>query len=483
MVSAPAAENPKASEPAAQPEDPRFSQLERIHPDAKLWGERDVERLQQKVQRLMDEGDFDYARGLAVDGLSRSFRDYMQTRGMGRVHHHATLALALRAAEYAHDSDEFARSSFEAIATDWEQDQARYAENDEGMAEAYYEGVGRLGRLVIADPHIHARILTHRAVYRIDRGEVALARGDVRRAQELLAAGPGATDLDLARARWVHGATVDGKQDSAAGLDEVRAGLAALEKLVPAHHPELRRPLRHLSTRYMTLRSWPRAVTTMKRLHDLQVNTGWRSRETIGWLELTLGGALGKAGSPREAKKMIRAGLGRFRPRVGEDSAALAEDDPGDSEEAKRRKNRRQLDLAVALETAASAYLGVPDIRRAKATIEEASAILEKLGDEAPHEARADTLMTLGRVRRAQKRPKDALALLRRAALGATLKLRKQARYIARTQCLLYLQLREMGQQEEAEKHRAIGQPIAEREFPADHIVLERFRTGKWKER
>ena len=185
--------------------------------------------------------------------------------------------------------------------------------------------------------------------------------------------------------------------------------------------------------------------------------------DRVAWLELAMGTGFAETGEGAKATDLAESAVARVR--------AMHVAGPAQPEL-----------LAVILDVASHCHLRNKDVKRALVVSTEAMKILEDPAVELWGNSQVAILTGMARVRRAQKKKKEALELFKRAALTATLKARDSPREVAYSQVYLYLYLLELGRKAEAEKMKEhVHQLVEEAGFPKGNRIRERLRDGKFE--
>lgn len=393
---------------------PRYWE-ERVAPDGKIWSPEEVARLHGEVKESIAQGSFARAYDLAYDALFRSADSETRvlTRGLRREDYVSTLELAGRAAEYLDDPGK--------------------------MGGIYWNLPDMYLDFGYRSPRTELRVLTGLLLSATLAGQERQKRQVAALALAHLEKTPDATPLERGRLMIAHGLSLRSQTKPLAGLLQVEEGYELISGVLPEHHPERIRPLQLLMGFHTRTGQYERASRhghTLLEVLTTGVPQGQsiENPERLGWMQLAQGAVVAETGQRKEAKSLSTSGLDRLKAHYGE----------------------RTEGYGVALDAYSHVSLRNGDIRSAEKASTEAMELLRDDSVDFGPSSEVDIQSGMGRVLRARGKKKKSLKLFERAALLATLKLRRLPRYIAYTQCYLYASLKENGREEEAaEMHSA----------------------------
>jgi hypothetical protein len=447
---------PQETPEVAQPEIILSPTGEKMDPAWENWSDEKLAEWLARWEELMAKGRYSqvYTEAFyAAHQLVEPFRPLR--RGMRREHYIAVLEIAGRAGEFM--------------------------DSNQVIGKVYGNLVTQFESMDYEDNRTRLRLLTGKAYNHLVHGGVAPASSTIHEAVELLEKTPDATPLERGRTLYVLGWSLShgSPEKAASSLAHLESGWTLIDGAVPPNHPERIRPLHLLIHSHLGGGRYADGLPYARQLHALLTRGGREGppfarqldphlarvghdgprEERIGWLELSMGAALAETGKRKEATRTTATAVARLRSRYEPD---------------------RREPLATALDVASHNHLRNRDVKRAAAASDEAMKIMEDPAIGLYASSEVAILAGMARVRRAQRKKKEALALFQRAALTATLKARETPRDIAYTQCYLYLYLKEIGRKAEARKRKESALRQVDEAFPKGHRVHRACHAGKF---
>lgn len=415
---------------------PRYWE-ERVDPNGKVWSAEQVAKLHSEVEEKIAKGSFALAYEQAYKALRRSSDSETNTvtHGLKREDYVATMELAGRAAEYLDD-----RSKIGSI---------------------YWNIMGMYQDFGYRSPRTELRLLTGMLLAATLYGQEDKKKQIAALALEHLDQVPDATPLERGRLMIAYGLSLRSQAKPLDGSIQVEEGYELISGVVPKHHPERIRPLRLLMAYNVSQSRFEPASHFGRALLDtltkpVPEGATLENPERLGWAELILAAAVAETGQRKQAQRLSTAGLERLRELYGTGTAGHG----------------------VILDTFSHVSLRNNDIKSAEKASKEALALVDGGSVEFSPGAEVDIVTGMARVMRAKKKKKKALKLFQRAALLASLKVRDVPRYVAYTQCYLYIALKENGRHDEAAQMRDATLERAQTVLPEGSRLLKTCQDG-----